>query len=51
MLKVAIISCGMIANNAHIPAYKAYPDKYEIVAVCDVFEEAAKNTAETPTQT
>lgn len=46
MLKAAIISCGMIANNAHIPAYKAYPDKYEIVAVCDVVEEAAKKTAE-----
>lgn len=46
MFKVAIISCGMIANNAHIPAYKAFPDKYEIVAVCDVVEAAAKSTAE-----
>ncbi len=46
MLKVAIISCGMIANSAHIPAYKAYPDKYEIVAVCDVVEAAAKSTAQ-----
>ncbi len=47
MLKVAIISCGMIANNAHIPAYKAYPETYEIVAVCDVVEADAKSTAET----
>ena len=47
MFKVAIISCGMITNNAHIPAYKAFPDKYEIVAVCDVVEAAAKSTAET----
>ena len=46
MLKVAIISCGMITNNAHIPAYKAFPKKYEIVAVCDVVEAAAKSTAE-----
>lgn len=45
MYKVAIISCGMIANSAHIPAYKAYPERYEIVAVCDVNEEVAKKTA------
>lgn len=45
MYKVAIISCGMIANSAHIPAYKAFPDKYEIVAVCDINEEAARKTA------
>lgn len=46
MLKVAIISCGMIAKRAHIPAYKAFPQDYKIVAVCDVVEELAKSTAE-----
>ncbi|MDP4133064.1 MAG: Gfo/Idh/MocA family oxidoreductase [Bacillota bacterium] len=44
--KVAIISCGMIANNAHIPAYKHLPDMFEIVGVSDINEKAAKDTAE-----
>lgn len=46
MFKVCIISCGMIANSAHIPAYRQFPEDYEIVAVCDVNEQAAKDTAE-----
>ena len=46
MFKVCIISCGMIANNAHIPAFKNFPDDYEIVGVCDINEEAARATAE-----
>lgn len=46
MFKVCIISCGMIANTAHIPAYRQFPDDYEIVAVCDINEQAAKDTAE-----
>lgn len=45
-LKVAIIGGGMIANSAHIPAYKNFPERFEIAAVCDVFEKAAKDTAE-----
>jgi predicted dehydrogenase len=36
----------MIANSAHIPAYKNFPERFEIAAVCDVFEKAAKDTAE-----
>lgn len=43
-IKVAIISCGMIANSAHIPAYKYFED-YEICAVCDMNEKSAKDTA------
>ena len=31
---------------AHIPAYKAMGDKVKIVAVADIREEAAKETAE-----
>ena len=46
MNKVCIIGCGMIAQSAHIPAYKQYSDDFEIVAVCDAFEESAKKVAE-----
>lgn len=46
MFKVCIISCGMIANSAHIPAYRQFPEDYEIVAVCDINEIAAKDTAQ-----
>lgn len=45
-LKVAIIGAGMIAVSAHIPAYRNFPDKFEIVALCDVFEKAAKEISE-----
>ena len=46
MFKVCIISCGMIANSAHIPAYKQFSDDYEIVGVCDINEDAVKPLAE-----
>ena len=45
MFKVCIISCGMIANSAHIPAYRMFPDDYTIVAVSDINAQAAENTA------
>ena len=45
-LRVAIIGAGMIAVSAHIPAYRNFPDKFEIVALCDVFEKAAKEISE-----
>lgn len=45
-LKVAIISGGMIANAAHIPAYRNMRDDVEIVAVCDIYEPSARATAE-----
>ena len=35
-IKIAIIGCGAIANNSHIPAYLANP-KVEIKYFCDVF--------------
>lgn len=44
--RVCIISCGMITNSAHIPAYRQFPEDYEIAAVCDINEQAAKETAE-----
>ena len=46
MFKVCIISCGMIANSAHIPAYRQFSEDYEIVAVSDINEVAAKKTAD-----
>lgn len=46
MFKVCIISCGMITNSAHIPAYRQFPEDFDIVGVCDVNEQAAKSTAE-----
>ncbi|HPP84340.1 MAG TPA: Gfo/Idh/MocA family oxidoreductase [Bacillota bacterium] len=44
-IKVAIIGCGTIANNAHIPAYMANPDA-EIKYFCDIFPERAKAAVE-----
>ena len=46
MFKVCIISCGMIANSAHIPAFREFSEDYEIAAVCDVNETAAMETAQ-----
>lgn len=43
-IKVALISGGMIANAAHIPAYRNMQDFVEIVAVCDIYEPAALAT-------
>ena len=36
----------MIANSAHIPAYRMFSDDYTIMAVSDINPQAAKNTAE-----
>lgn len=40
-LKIAVIGCGTIANNAHIPAYMKNP-KAEITAFCDIIPERAE---------
>ena len=45
-LRVAIIGCGGIANNKHLPALKSQSDKCEMVAFCDVKEERAKKACE-----
>ena len=42
-MKVGLIGCGRIALEAHLPAYKKYG--VEVVAVCDIIEERAKNAA------
>lgn len=45
-LKVAVISGGMIANAAHIPAYLNLKDDVQVAAVCDIHEPSARSTAE-----
>lgn len=40
-MKVAVIGCGTIANNAHIPAYMANPEA-EIKYFCDIIPEKAE---------
>ena len=43
-LRVAVIGCGMIANSAHIPAWRSQPGA-EIVGVMDSILDSAKATA------
>jgi len=45
-LTAALISCGMISNKAHIPAYRAVSDRVEIAGVCDLNAYSAQSTAE-----
>jgi len=45
-IKAAVVSCGMISNTAHIPAYKYYADRCDLTAVCDLNARAAQDTAE-----
>ncbi|WP_054955464.1 Gfo/Idh/MocA family protein [Paenibacillus dakarensis] len=42
---IAIIGCGTIANNAHIPAYLANPDA-EIKYFCDIRKDRAEKAVE-----
>ncbi|MEM0444577.1 MAG: Gfo/Idh/MocA family oxidoreductase [Nitrososphaerota archaeon] len=44
-IKVGIIGCGGIAQNAHIPGYQRI-EGVKVVACCDVVESVAKSTAE-----
>ena len=43
-IKVAVIGCGTIANNAHIPSYLNHSDA-EIKYFCDIILERAENSA------
>jgi len=44
--KVAIIGTGMIANAAHIPAWKNLKDDVEIVALADINQDRARLVAD-----
>jgi predicted dehydrogenase len=46
LMRVAVIGTGMIANAAHIPAWKALSKDVEVVGVADVRAEAARETAQ-----
>lgn len=46
MFKVCIIGSGMIAESAHIPAYRFFKDDFTVTAICDNREEAAKGAKE-----
>ena len=44
-LRVAIVGCGGIANQKHMPSIKANADKAEMVAFCDTVLERAEKAA------
>lgn len=44
-VKVGIIGAGMIAQDGHIAAYRLFPDRVSIEAICDVQAERAKTAA------
>lgn len=43
--KVALIGCGSIADNTYLPRIGEIPEA-DLVAVCDIIPERAKNYAE-----
>ena len=44
--RVAVIGAGMIANAAHIPAWKALKQDVEVIGVADPRQEAARETGQ-----
>ena len=44
-LRVAIVGCGGIANQKHMPSLKTQADKAEMVAFCDIIPERAEKAA------
>ncbi|MBC5682971.1 Gfo/Idh/MocA family protein [Ruminococcus hominis] len=44
-LRIAIVGCGGIANQKHMPSIKANADKAEMVAFCDIIPERAEKAA------
>ena len=45
-LKIAIVGCGGIANQKHMPSIRANAEKAEMVAFCDIIPERAQKAAE-----
>jgi predicted dehydrogenase len=43
-LKVGLIGCGSISRN-HLNAYKQFPEKVQLTAVCDIREDAVRQFA------
>jgi len=44
-LRVGIVGCGLITRARHIPAYKRMKKAVDLLAVCDLTEKVAKETA------
>ena len=44
-LRIAIVGCGGIANQKHMPSIKANADKAYMVAFCDIIPERAEKAA------
>ena len=44
-LRIAIVGCGGIANQKHMPSIKANADKADMVAFCDIIPERAEKAA------
>ena len=45
-LKIAIVGCGGIANQKHMPSIRANAEKAEMVAFCDIIPERVQKAAE-----
>ena len=43
-VRLAVIGCGPMANNVHLPSFSSYKD-VQIVGLCDVNEKALKETS------
>ena len=46
-LKIAIVGCGGIANQKHMPSIRANAEKAEMVAFCDIIPERAQTVSYT----
>ena len=44
-VRIAIVGCGGIANQKHMPSLKKFPDRAEMVAFCDIIPERAEKAA------
>lgn len=45
-LKIGVVGCGHIVRHRHLPVFKKIPEA-DVVAICDLDESIAKQTAET----
>lgn len=41
-VRIAIVGCGGIANQKHMPSIKQFPERAEMVAFCDIIPERAE---------
>ena len=44
-VRVAIVGCGGIANQKHMPSLAKFPERAEMVAFCDIIPERAEKAA------